>query len=95
MGLRSINYATFKLIKVIEEIADYLLEKKMDAPLINKGLPFLYIEEWFTQEHFEIITQAKQINLPQYETTEVLINELQHQKYSQFNYPFKVKEKKT
>ena len=27
MGLRSINYAKFKLIKVIEEIADYLLEK--------------------------------------------------------------------
>lgn len=74
---------------------NYLLEKIMDAPFINKGFPFLYIEDWFTQEHFEIITQAKQINLPEYETTEDLINDLQHQKYSPVTFPGTVTDIKT
>ena len=36
MGLRSINYAKFKLIKVIEEIADYLLEKKIPEEMLDE-----------------------------------------------------------
>ena len=36
MGLRSINYAKFKLIKVIEEVADYLLEQKIPEEKLDE-----------------------------------------------------------
>lgn len=66
---------------------NYLLEKIMDAPFIDKGFPFLYIEDWFTKEHFEMITQAKQIQLPEYGTTEDLIAHLKEMKYSPVVFP--------
>ena len=66
---------------------NYLLEKIMDAPFIDKGFPFLYIEDWFEKDHFEMITKSPQINLPEYETTELLIKDLQKNSYSPVTFP--------
>ena len=66
---------------------NYLLEKIMDASLIEDPFEFLYIEDWLSNEHFELITQAEQINLPEYETTEEMIKDLQKNYYSPVVFP--------
>ena len=65
----------------------YLLEKIMDAPFIEKGFPFVYVQDWFDKDHFDLITQAQQIDLPQYETTEEMIKDLQRNHYSPVVFP--------
>jgi len=66
---------------------NYLLEKIMDAPFVDNGFPYLYIEDWFEQEHFDLITQAQQIDLPEYETTEEMIKDLQNNHYAPVVFP--------
>lgn len=66
---------------------NYLVEKIMDAPFIDKGFPFLYIEEFFSKEDFDQLVHHPQIRLLGYETTEELITDLKRNDYDPVPFP--------
>lgn len=54
----------------------YLIKKVMASEFKKDPFQFIYIEDFFTNEHFKRITQCKQINLPKFKSTEELCSSL-------------------
>ncbi len=55
---------------------NYLIEKIYDADFKSDPFKFIYVEDFFTQDHFNRITTCKQINVPQFNNTEHMCAEL-------------------
>ena len=66
---------------------EYLLEKILDHQFEKNPFKFLYIEDFFSKAHFEMLTTASQINLKKFENTEELIKELDEQGYAPVSFP--------
>lgn len=54
----------------------YLINKIHDAEFASDPFKFVYIEDFFTKDHFERITSCKQINVPQFDSSEQMCEEL-------------------
>ena len=65
----------------------YINEKIMNAPFEMEPFPFLYIENFLSDEHFEKITQHRQINFPEFESAEQLIVHLEKNDYKAVPFP--------
>lgn len=65
----------------------YIIDKINDTSFCTHPFKYLYIEDLFSKEHFEIITQHSQINIPPVDNTEKLIDVIQQNKYSPVKFP--------
>lgn len=66
---------------------DYILEKINDAEFETNPFKFIYIEDFLSQEHFDLITQNDQINFPEFNKIEDMIQHLNDNKYSPVPFP--------
>lgn len=66
---------------------EYLLEKILDAGFQTTPFKHIYIDDFLSQEHFEEITNASQILLPECSTDEEIINIIQQQGYEPVPFP--------
>jgi len=66
---------------------DYIIDKIHRADFVESPFKYLYIENFFNQEDFELITSDKQINLQKYNSTEELIEDIQSKKYKPVPFP--------
>jgi hypothetical protein len=55
---------------------NYLIDKINDSTFTLDPFKFVYIEDFFTKDHFDRITSCKQINVPQFNSTEEMCSEL-------------------
>lgn len=65
----------------------YITDKIMDTNFSYDPFKQIYIEDFFSKEHFELITTANQIKFPIPESTENLISYLQEKGYAPVNFP--------
>ena len=56
----------------------YLIDKIYKADILSKPFKFVYLENFFNDKHFSQIIQANQINTPEFENTEQMIDQLIH-----------------
>ena len=78
--------AQLKSAKVKSEFS-YLSEKVRTAEFGTEPYKHIYLEDFLSPEHFEMCTQAEQINLPPEKTTEALIERLQAEGYQIQEFP--------
>jgi len=55
---------------------NYLIDKIYDADFILDPFKFIYLENFFSEEHFQRILACKQIKVPQFNSTKEMCNEL-------------------
>jgi hypothetical protein len=65
----------------------YILDKIINTPLQKTPFNFLYIENFFSDEHFNQIINSEQIKLPEYKNTESMINGILESGYSPVEFP--------
>ena len=65
----------------------YILDKIDNADYVTDPFTFLYIEDFLSEEHFDIVTQDQQINLKEVESTEELVKTLQAKGYKPVPFP--------
>ncbi len=61
---------------------DYLIDKVNSSGFTEEPFKFIYIEDFFTEDHFTRITNCKQIKVPEFESTEQMCSKLTEE----FNY---------
>lgn len=66
---------------------DYLITKISEAEFTNNPFQFLLLEDFLSEEHFNEITKAKEVDLQKKESTEELIDELLNTGYEVQNFP--------
>lgn len=66
---------------------NYILDKIENAEFETNPFKFLYIENFLSDEHFDLITQNSQISFPEFQTIEELINHLSSNSYSPVPFP--------
>lgn len=66
---------------------DYILEKINDAWYQTDPFEFIYIEDFLSKEHFDLITQHSQVDFPEFEKVEDLIEHLNENDYSPVPFP--------
>lgn len=66
---------------------DYILEKINDAWYQTDPFEFLYIEDFLSKEHFELITQHSQVDFPEFKHVEDLIEHLNQNDYAPVPFP--------
>lgn len=67
---------------------NYLIDKIYNANFLSEPFKFIYLENFFKEEHFNEIINARQIDTPDFKNSEQLINELIHQyKYYPQQFP--------
>lgn len=66
---------------------DYILEKINDAWFQTDPFEFVYIEDFLSQEHFELITKHEQIDFPEFDTIEDMISCLEKNDYAPVPFP--------
>lgn len=66
---------------------DYIIEKINDSRFETNPFKFIYIEDFLSKDHFELITSANQINIPPVDSTEQLIEELSTRGYEPVPFP--------
>ena len=66
---------------------DYILEKIKSAEFKTNPFEFLYIEDFLSDEHFEIITKDPQINFPEFNTIEEMIGHTETNDYTPQPFP--------
>ena len=54
----------------------YLIDKIREAEFLESPFKHLIIDDFLSEEHFELISQAKEVNRPRFENTEELIADL-------------------
>lgn len=65
----------------------YLLEKLLAADFENKPFKHIYLENFLSEEHFEYITNAKQIKLPAKTTDEEILSLIEKNGYEPIAFP--------
>ena len=67
---------------------NYLIDKISEASFNFEPFKFIYIQDFFTKDHFDRITKCKQITVPQFDSTEHMCQELKTTyKYKPFPFP--------
>ena len=67
---------------------NYLIDKIYEADFQSEPFKFIYVEDFFTQDHFDRITACEQIKVPQFNSTEEMCKELsQTYKYKPQPFP--------
>lgn len=66
---------------------DYLIDKINAAPFNEKPFRFIYLEDFLSQRHFDILTSDVQINFPEFASVEEMIEFLHHQGYKPQPFP--------
>lgn len=67
---------------------NYLIDKIYEADFQSEPFKFIYVEDFFTQDHFDRITACQQIKVPQFNSTEEMCKELsQTYKYKPQPFP--------
>ena len=66
---------------------DYILEKINNAEFETDPFKFIYIEDFLSQEHFDLITQNDQINFPEFNKIEDMIQHLNNNNYAPVPFP--------
>lgn len=66
---------------------NYILNKINDAPFQTDPFKFLYIEDFFSKEHFEEIVSDQQIDLEEVDSTEELMKLLVSKNYKPVPFP--------
>jgi len=54
----------------------YLIDKIYSAKFTENPFKFIYVEDFFTEDHFTRITNCKQIKVPQFKSTEEMCSRL-------------------
>ena len=54
----------------------YLIEKIYSADFTEQPFKFIYVEDFFTEDHFSRITNCKQIRVPEFKSTEEMCSRL-------------------
>jgi len=65
----------------------YLADKILSAPFINEPFKHIYIEDFFSEEHFNEIISSKQIAAPPVNTAAELIDKLEELGYEIIEFP--------
>lgn len=65
----------------------YIIDKINNAPFLSEPFKHLYIEDFLSEEHLEMLQSSQQIKLPKCKTTEELIDELGNQGYKPIDFP--------
>jgi len=65
----------------------YLLDKIKDAEFKTEPFKYLYIQDFFKPEHFDLLTSNEQINTKEVQTTEELIELLDKLGYAPIPFP--------
>lgn len=68
-------------------VFQYLIDKIQHTGFREVPFRHVYIEDFFTAEHFDVIRRDSQLDLPRVSSTEDLINMLQRQHYSPEPFP--------
>lgn len=66
---------------------NYILEKINDAWFQVDPFEFLYIEDFLSDEHFELITKHPQVNFPEFENIDDLVDHLKANDYEPVPFP--------
>ena len=66
---------------------DYILDKINNAWFKTDPFDFLYIEDFLSKEHFDLITQHPQVDFPEFEKVEDLISHLEKNDYAPVPFP--------
>jgi hypothetical protein len=66
---------------------NYIIEKIYSTPTTKMPFDVLYIEDFFSNEHFNQIINSKQISIDKQSSTEDLIDTLTTMKYSPVSFP--------
>ena len=54
----------------------YLIDKIYSAEFTENPFKFIYVEDFFTEDHFTRITNCKQIKVPEFKSTEEMCSRL-------------------
>jgi hypothetical protein len=65
----------------------YIIEKIKNATFYTDPFKFLYIENFLSAEHLELLNKSTQVKIPKYDSTEELIENLQQLGYEQQKFP--------
>ena len=66
---------------------EYIIDKINAAPFVESPFKFIYLEDFLSEDHFNIITTDPQINIGSFETTEALIKALNKNHYKPQAFP--------
>lgn len=66
---------------------NYILDKIMDADFQTNPFKFIYLEDFLSAEHFDIITNDSQVKTDNIENTETLMKVLQEKTYKPIPFP--------
>lgn len=66
---------------------NYILEKIQDAEYQTDPFRFVYIEDFLSDEHFEMLTKDEQINFNEFDSTEEMVKVLQESGYKPVPFP--------
>ena len=69
---------------------DYILEKIKKATFFNKPFEHIYIENFLSDEHFQIVTNCSEIKLPAAANTKELISILTQFGYSTLSWLYDI-----
>lgn len=66
---------------------DYILDKINDAEFETDPFQFIYIEDFLSDEHFNLITKNEQIDFPEFDQVEDMISHLNDNHYAPVPFP--------
>ena len=66
---------------------NYILDKIRDAEYQTDPFRFVYIEDFLSDEHFEMLTKDSQIDLKEFDSTEQMVEVLQAKGYKPVPFP--------
>lgn len=65
----------------------YLLDKINEAEFVNDPFEFIYLENFLSDEHFELITKHEQIDFPEFKDIHEMISHLRNNNYAPVPFP--------